>query len=105
MKQFGIEGDTLVRYEQAYTGEGGMAYTKRIPVITKDEFKACYSTWIQSEAGDNADLLKRIEELQEANVKLERRLNALISCLYPTCISKDDICFIDKHEIAGSEKK
>lgn len=101
MKKFGIEGDTLVRYEQAYTGEGGMAYIKQIPVITKDEFKACYSAWIQGDA----DPLKRIEEIQGANAKLERRLNALISCLYPTCISKDDIDFIDSQEIAGSEDK
>lgn len=101
MKKLGIEGDTLVRYEQAYTGEGGVAYTKQIPVITKEEFKACYSAWIQGDA----DPLKRIEELQAANVKLERRLNALISCLYPTCISKDDIDFIDSQEIAGSEDK
>lgn len=103
MKKSGIEGDTLVRYEQAYTGEGGMSYTKRIPVITKDEFKACYRAWILGEAGEDADLLKRIEKVEGASAKLERRLNALISCLYPTCISKDDVCFIDSQEITESE--
>ena len=53
----------------------------------------------------SGDLLNRIEELQNANAKLELRLNALISCLYPTCISKDDVDFIDSQEIAKSEDK
>lgn len=37
-----------------------------------------------------------IKQLKKKNAELERRLNALISVLYPTCISKDDICFIDE---------
>ena len=105
MVNFEVVGDTLVRYERAYTGEGGISYTKQIPVITKDEFKACYRAWILGEGSEDADLLKRIEDIQEASAKLERRLNALISCLYPTCISKDDVDFIDSQELAKSEDK
>lgn len=105
MANFEIVGNTLVRYERAYTCEGGISYTKQIPVITKDEFKACYSTWILGETGGDADLVKRIEKVEEASAKLERRLNALISCLYPTCISKDDVGFIDSQELADNEDK
>ena len=44
-----------------------------------------------------------IEELKKENAVLNRRLNALISVLYPTCISKDDICFIDEQGEKESE--
>ena len=50
-------------------------------------------------------LLNQIEELKKKNAELERRLNALISVLYPTCISKDDICFIDEQGNKESEAK
>lgn len=44
-----------------------------------------------------------IEELKNENAVLNRRLNALISVLYPTCLSKDDLCFIDEQGEKGSE--
>ena len=50
MAKFEIVGDALVRYERAYTCEGGMSYRKETPVITKEEFIACYKAWIESEA-------------------------------------------------------
>lgn len=119
MANFEIVGNTLVRYERAYTGEGGVSYRKETSVITKEEFIACYKAWIEGEADiadaiknatpyrstEDAGLLKRIEDIQEASAKLDRRLNALISCLYPTCISKDDVDFIDSQELAKSEDK
>ena len=47
--------------------------------------------------------MDNLEELKKKNSELERRLNALISVLYPTCIGKDDICFIDEQGKKESE--
>lgn len=44
-----------------------------------------------------------IEELKKENAVLNRRLNALISVLYPTCISKDDVFFIEEQGEKESE--
>lgn len=49
MGKFEIMGDTLVRCEMVCTCEGGMFYEKKTPVITKEEFIACYKAWIESE--------------------------------------------------------
>lgn len=46
MKDFEIKNDTLVRYESACTCEGGIDYMVATPVITKEEFLACYRAWI-----------------------------------------------------------
>lgn len=50
MANFEIVGNTLVRYERAYTCEGGVSYRKETSVITKEEFIACYKAWIEGEA-------------------------------------------------------
>lgn len=50
MIEFEFVDNTLVRCEKACTCEGGMEYTKRTPIITKEEFQACYKLWIESEA-------------------------------------------------------
>ena len=49
MGKFEIIDNTLVRCEMAYTCEGGISYEKRTPVITKEEFIACYKAWIEGE--------------------------------------------------------
>lgn len=40
-------------------------------------------------------LLDRIEKLEEKNAELERKLNTLISCLFPNTIGIDDVQFIE----------
>lgn len=50
---FEIVDDILVRKESAFTCEGGVSYEKRTPIITKEEFVACYKAWI--EGGTNND--------------------------------------------------
>lgn len=47
METFEIIDDTLIRREMAFTCEGGMFYEKKITVITKEEFIACYKAWIE----------------------------------------------------------
>ena len=40
-------------------------------------------------------LLDRIEKLERKNAELERKLNSLISCLFPNTIGMDDVQFIE----------
>lgn len=42
------------------------------------------------------DLLNRIEKVEKKNAELERKFNALVSCLYPNTIGLHDVDFIEK---------
>lgn len=64
MSSFEIWDDSLIREEQAYSCEGGVSYCKRIRVITKEEFIACYKEWIESE--EKKDKFVKVDDLNKA---------------------------------------
>ena len=48
MADYIITNDTLIRKEPACTCEGGFSYIKETPIITKEEFIACYNAWVKN---------------------------------------------------------